>query len=116
MKAEALLRKGNAAGALTIMNELRAIRGATPLASATLTNLLEERGREMFWEGWRRNDMIRFGKSSIHSLLLLVPLQHAQQSLVLKGYCSLFQINSSLLIQTWNRIRLQLTDSAQLYL
>ena len=62
MKAEALLRKGNAAGALTIMNELRAIRGATPLASATLTNLLEERGREMYWEGWRRNDMIRFGK------------------------------------------------------
>jgi hypothetical protein len=62
MKAEALLRKGNAAGALTIMNDLRAIRGATPLAAATLTNLLEERGREMYWEGWRRNDLIRFGK------------------------------------------------------
>jgi hypothetical protein len=62
MKAEALLRKGNAAGALTIMNQLRAARGATALSSATLTNLLEERGREMYWEGWRRNDLIRFGK------------------------------------------------------
>ena len=29
MKAEALLRKGNAAGALTIMNQIRAARGAT---------------------------------------------------------------------------------------
>jgi hypothetical protein len=62
MKAEALLRKGDAAGALTIMNQIRAARGASALASATLTNLLEERGREMYWEGWRRNDLIRFGK------------------------------------------------------
>jgi starch-binding outer membrane protein, SusD/RagB family len=62
MKAEALLRKGNAAGALTIMNQIRATRGATPLASATTANLLEERGRELYWEGWRRNDLIRFGK------------------------------------------------------
>ena len=26
------------------------------------TNLLDESGREMYWEGWRRNDLIRFGK------------------------------------------------------
>jgi hypothetical protein len=44
------------------MNQVRVARGATNLASATLTNLLEERGREMYWEGWRRNDLIRFGK------------------------------------------------------
>jgi len=62
MKAEALLRKGDAAGALTIMNNIRSIRGATPLASATTDNLLAERGREFYWEGWRRNDLIRFGK------------------------------------------------------
>jgi hypothetical protein len=62
MKAEAFLRKNNAAGALTIMNQIRAARGATALASATLDNLLEERGRELYWEGWRRNDLIRFGK------------------------------------------------------
>ena len=62
MKAEALLRKGDAAGALTIMNNIRSVRGATPLASATTDNLLAERGREFYWEGWRRNDLIRFGK------------------------------------------------------
>ena len=26
-----------------------------------LTSLLEERAREFYWEGWRRNDQIRFG-------------------------------------------------------
>ncbi|HYE55296.1 MAG TPA: RagB/SusD family nutrient uptake outer membrane protein, partial [Chitinophagaceae bacterium] len=43
-------------------NELRATRGASPLASLTLDNLLDERGRELYWEMWRRNDMVRFGK------------------------------------------------------
>jgi hypothetical protein len=62
MKAEALLRKGSTAAALSVMNQVRVARGATNLSSATLTNLLEERGREMYWEGWRRNDLIRFGK------------------------------------------------------
>jgi hypothetical protein len=27
-----------------------------------LDNLLAERGRELYLEGWRRNDMVRFGK------------------------------------------------------
>ena len=62
MKAEALLRKGDAGPALTIVNSIRAVRGATPLGALTLDNLLAERGREFYWEGWRRNDMIRFGK------------------------------------------------------
>ena len=62
MKAEALLRTGNAAGGLAIVNQIRTARGATPLASLTADNLLDERGRELYWEGWRRNDLIRFGK------------------------------------------------------
>ena len=62
MKAEAMLRKGDAAGSLAIVNNLRSVRGATPLAALTLDNLLAERGREFYWEGWRRNDLIRFGK------------------------------------------------------
>jgi hypothetical protein len=62
MKAEALLRTNDAGGALTVVNELRAARGASPLASLSLDNLLDERGREMYWEGWRRQDLIRFGK------------------------------------------------------
>lgn len=64
MKAEAILRGGTATGgatALSIVNQIRTSRGATALATLTETNLLAERGRELYWEGWRRNDMVRFG-------------------------------------------------------
>jgi hypothetical protein len=64
MKAEALLRKGDAAGGLTLVNMIRTdpSRNASALATLTVDNLLDERGRELAWEGWRRNDLIRFGK------------------------------------------------------
>jgi hypothetical protein len=62
MKAEALLRTAAAGPALTIVNTIRESRGATPFATLTLDNLLDERGREFFWEGVRRQDLIRFGK------------------------------------------------------
>jgi hypothetical protein len=62
MKAEAQLRKGDAAGALQYVNMIRAKRGATPMASVNLDNLIDERGRELYWEGWRRQDLVRFGK------------------------------------------------------
>lgn len=62
MKAEALLRTGNASGALTIVNDLRDARNASTLGSLDLDELLAERGRELYWEGWRRQDQIRFGK------------------------------------------------------
>lgn len=62
MRAEALLRQSNTAAALAEVNELRALRVNTvPLTSLDLTEMLDERGRELFTEGWRRNDMIRFG-------------------------------------------------------
>jgi hypothetical protein len=62
MKAEAILRGGSDAETpLTIVNTIRIARGATALASVNLTSLLAERGRELYLEGWRRNDMIRFG-------------------------------------------------------
>jgi len=32
------------------------------LAALTPDDLLAERGREFFYEGWRRQDLIRFGK------------------------------------------------------
>jgi starch-binding outer membrane protein, SusD/RagB family len=65
MKAEAILRGGtdpNGETALTLVNNLRSLRGASLLTSVTLTNVLAERGRELYYEGWRRNDLIRFQK------------------------------------------------------
>lgn len=47
--------------ALALVNELRSKRGATSKSSVDLTELLNERGRELYIEGWRRNDQIRFG-------------------------------------------------------
>ncbi len=62
MKAEALLRTNRAALALPIINSIRLRAGTTPLASLTLDNMLDELGREFYWEGHRRQDLIRFGK------------------------------------------------------
>jgi len=69
MRAEAKLRKTSpdAAGALADVNYIRARRSATgktlpALASVTLDNILDERGFELYWEGLRRQDLIRFGK------------------------------------------------------
>lgn len=64
MKAEAILRggAGTAADALAIVNGIRNNRGTTALLSLTLDNLLDERGRELYWEGWRRQDLIRYNK------------------------------------------------------
>lgn len=61
MEAEALFRSGQTGEALTMVNELRALRGASPLASLDEAALLDERGRELYWEGVRRTDQIRFG-------------------------------------------------------
>ncbi len=72
MKAEAILRGGtgatNAGGygttGLAIVNSLRThvSRGASTLASISLDQLIDERGREMYLESWRKQDLIRFGK------------------------------------------------------
>ena len=66
MRAEAKLRKGDAAGALADVNIVRAARTATkpapPLTALTLDLLFRERGFELYWEMVRRPDMIRFGK------------------------------------------------------
>lgn len=60
MKAEALMRSGGSATAL--VNELRALREATPLGNVGEAEMLAERGRELYVEFWRRNDLIRFGQ------------------------------------------------------
>ncbi|WP_297694745.1 RagB/SusD family nutrient uptake outer membrane protein [uncultured Eudoraea sp.] len=60
MKAEAILRSGGDATAM--VNELRVLRGATPLGVVSENELLEERGRELYLELVRRTDMIRFAQ------------------------------------------------------
>jgi starch-binding outer membrane protein, SusD/RagB family len=62
MKAEARIRQGLSGDMWINQVRQRAISGATPWSNADLDDLLEERGREMFWEGHRRQDLIRFGK------------------------------------------------------
>ncbi|MDX2282408.1 MAG: RagB/SusD family nutrient uptake outer membrane protein [Saprospiraceae bacterium] len=62
MKAEATFRGGTAnKSALEQVNELRAVRGASALPSLDAGKLLDERGRELYWEGIRRIDQVRFG-------------------------------------------------------
>lgn len=62
MKAEVQWRNGNTAGALDFVNQVRQRAGADPLTTLDADILLAERGREMFAEGYRRSDLIRFGK------------------------------------------------------
>jgi hypothetical protein len=60
MKAEAVLR-GGAGSVGTIMTDIAA-RSGQAASPATLDGIYLERGKELWYEGWRRNDMIRFGK------------------------------------------------------
>ncbi|MBN1416668.1 MAG: RagB/SusD family nutrient uptake outer membrane protein [Bacteroidales bacterium] len=60
MKAECLARLGNMANAMKIVNDIRLKRKAPLLTSMELMDILRERGRELYWEGHRRQDMIRF--------------------------------------------------------
>jgi hypothetical protein len=48
--------------ALAIVNSVRTNRGVAAYPSLTLDNLLAERGRELFAEGLRRTDLVRYGK------------------------------------------------------
>jgi hypothetical protein len=63
VKAEALwrLNAGNAE-ALALVNQIRMRAEVDPYTELTAENLLAERGREVFAEGYRRQDLIRFGK------------------------------------------------------
>lgn len=61
MKAEAIMRGGTAeVSALELVNELRELRQATPLSTLSEQDMLDERGRELYNEMWRRQDLIRF--------------------------------------------------------
>ncbi|MGF1670591.1 MAG: RagB/SusD family nutrient uptake outer membrane protein, partial [Balneolaceae bacterium] len=59
-KAEALFRLGNTEDALQYVNTIRNRSGLDGFNNLTSQNLLDERGRELYLEMWRRQDMIRF--------------------------------------------------------
>ena len=59
MKSEAKVRDGRNGD--EELNQVRTRVGA-PERTATLDNLLAERQLELTWEGWRRQDLIRFGQ------------------------------------------------------
>lgn len=58
MVAEAKVRNGE--DGQQELSEVRSRVGLPPV-EATLDNILHERYLELAWEGWRRNDMVRFG-------------------------------------------------------
>ncbi|MEC5158754.1 RagB/SusD family nutrient uptake outer membrane protein [Chryseobacterium sp. MP_3.2] len=65
MYAEAALRGASTATVgqgLTYVNLVRARAGATSFATINLQNILDERARELNFEGVRRQDLVRFGK------------------------------------------------------
>lgn len=62
MVAEAYMRTNQAALATPLVTAVRTARGLGPLAPLSLDALIDERGRELYWEGWRRQDLVRFGK------------------------------------------------------
>ena len=69
MYAEATLRSGAGGNMTTALGYINALRdraygnnsGEIALGALTLPFILDERGRELYWEGTRRTDLIRFG-------------------------------------------------------
>jgi hypothetical protein len=101
MRAEAKLRKGNADGALSDVNTVRTSRTArepvpAALSSITLETLYRERGFELYWEGFRRGDQIRFGHyedawtektdNNVHHRLFPIPQNAIDGASNVEGY------------------------------
>lgn len=72
MYAEAVVRGGSGGDMTTALNYVNALRqraygnssGNITTSDLTLNFLLDERGRELYWEGHRRTDLVRFGQLS----------------------------------------------------
>lgn len=67
--AEACMNLGQANTALLKVQDLAARAGVTAPTSITQEWLIEERARELMWEGHRRTDLIRYGKFTSSSFL-----------------------------------------------
>ncbi|MBN2520235.1 MAG: RagB/SusD family nutrient uptake outer membrane protein [Bacteroidales bacterium] len=66
MRAECNARLGDLTSAMAEINTIRTKRNAPAITANTLVDVLDkiliERGLELYWEGHRRQDLIRFGR------------------------------------------------------
>ena len=60
MAAECAARGASIDG-LSAFNQVRARAGMPEVSTLSLNEIIDERGRELYQECWRRNDLIRFG-------------------------------------------------------
>lgn len=61
MKAEAIARGGAGTNDVAKLTALVSRSGQVGTFPTTLDGIYKERGKELWLEGWRRNDMVRFG-------------------------------------------------------
>ena len=93
MKSEAKVRNGENGDA-----ELNQVRSRVGMADrqATLENLLAERQMEFAWEGWRRQDLVRFG------LFTRAYSSRSQLPDESSGYTTVFPIPENILLLNGN--------------
>jgi hypothetical protein len=61
MKAEAIARGGSGTNDVAKLATIVSRSGQVGVFPTTLEGIYKERGKELWLEGWRRNDMVRFG-------------------------------------------------------
>ncbi len=72
--AEAVLRGGTGGDPITALGYINALRlragaGSINAAQLTIQSILDERARELYWEGHRRTDLIRYNQLTTASYL-----------------------------------------------
>ncbi|QLE00824.1 RagB/SusD family nutrient uptake outer membrane protein [Galbibacter sp. BG1] len=104
--AEAVLRGGSGgdlATATSYINALRARANASSIAQADLTLdfILSERARELYWEGQRRTDLVRYGLFTTGSYLW--PFKGGSRNgTSVENYRNLFPLPSNIILINTN--------------
>lgn len=99
MKAEAKIRLGQSGD--DEVNQIRNRVGAPEKHNVTLDDILDERMLELAWEGWRRQDQVRFGTFTQPTEDAYVGVEHSSSSLDYQidatGYTTVFAIFDDIL-------------------